>query len=91
LLGEPILSCHLVADFRWELIADGVSKAGWSWGYVSALDHEGRTIWVADAHRGDGKWLAMCHIAGLTNDHIRLEAVNRPKGCHHAAEKQRDY
>jgi hypothetical protein len=26
-----------------------------SWGYVSALDSEGRTIWIADAHRDDGK------------------------------------
>jgi hypothetical protein len=24
-------------------------------GYVSAIDSEGRTIWIADAHRGDGK------------------------------------
>jgi len=32
-----------------------LSKAGWSWGCVSALDSEGRTIWIADAHRGDGK------------------------------------
>jgi hypothetical protein len=24
-------------------------------GYVSALDTRGRTIWIADAHRGDGK------------------------------------
>jgi hypothetical protein len=24
-------------------------------GYVSALDRKGRTIWIADAHRGDGK------------------------------------
>ena len=24
-------------------------------GYVSALDSRGRTIWVADAHRDDGK------------------------------------
>ena len=30
------------------------SKAGWSWGWVSAVDCEGRTIWIADAHR-DGK------------------------------------
>jgi hypothetical protein len=32
-----------------------LSKAGWSWGYVSALDPKGRTIWIADAHRGDGQ------------------------------------
>jgi len=39
----------------WEIIADNLSKAGWSWGCVSALDREGRTIWIADAHGDDGK------------------------------------
>jgi hypothetical protein len=39
----------------WETIGDNLSKAGWSWGCVSALDSRGRTIWIADAHRGDGK------------------------------------
>jgi hypothetical protein len=39
----------------WETIADNLSKAGWSWGCVSAIDSKGRTIWIADAHRGDGK------------------------------------
>ena len=39
----------------WEIIADKLSKAGWSWGCVSAIDSNGRTIWIADAHRGDGK------------------------------------
>jgi hypothetical protein len=39
----------------WETIADNLSKAGWSWGRVSAIDHEGRTIWIVDAHRDDGK------------------------------------
>jgi hypothetical protein len=24
-------------------------------GYVSAVDSEARTIWIVDAHRGDGK------------------------------------
>ncbi|PYV72559.1 MAG: hypothetical protein DMG96_25795 [Acidobacteria bacterium] len=38
----------------WEIIADNLSKAGWSWGCVSAVDCEGRTIFVADTHRGDG-------------------------------------
>ena len=38
----------------WEIITDRLSEAGWSWGWVSALDLEGRTIWIADAHR-DGK------------------------------------
>jgi hypothetical protein len=39
----------------WEIIADNLSKAGWSWGCVSALDSNARTIWIADAHRRDGK------------------------------------
>ena len=39
----------------WKIIADNLSKAGWSWGCVSAIDWNGRTIWIADAHRGDGK------------------------------------
>jgi hypothetical protein len=39
----------------WEIIADNLSKGGWSWGCVSAIDYNGRTIWIADAHRDDGK------------------------------------
>jgi len=31
--------------------SDDLSKAGWSWGCVSAVDCDGRTIWVADAQR----------------------------------------
>ena len=38
-----------------EIIADNLSKAGWSWGCVESVDEHGRTIWIADAHRGDGK------------------------------------
>jgi hypothetical protein len=39
----------------WEIIADNLSKAGWSLGLVSALDCQGRAIWIVDAHRDDGK------------------------------------
>jgi hypothetical protein len=39
----------------WEIIADRLSKAGWSLGWVSAVDSQGRTIWIVDAHRDDGK------------------------------------
>src|SRR5262245_48978614 len=35
----------------WEIIAGNLTKAGWSWGCVSALDYKGRTIWIVDAHR----------------------------------------
>ena len=39
----------------WEIITDNLKKAGWSWGCVSALACEGRTIWIVDARRDDGK------------------------------------
>jgi hypothetical protein len=39
----------------WEIIAPNIKKRGWSLGYVSAIDSNGRTIWIADAHRGDVK------------------------------------
>jgi len=38
----------------WEIIADNLHDAGWSLNWVSALDCEGRTIWIVDAH-GYGK------------------------------------
>jgi hypothetical protein len=39
----------------WEIIADNLSKAGWRWGCVSSVDSNGQTIWIADAHRDNGK------------------------------------
>jgi hypothetical protein len=40
--------------YYWEIVADRLSKAGWSLGWVLAVDSEGRTIWIVDAH-GYGK------------------------------------
>ena len=39
----------------WEKIGDRLSASGWSWGCVSAMDSEGRTLWIVDAHRANGK------------------------------------
>jgi hypothetical protein len=39
----------------WEIIADKLSASGWSWDWVSAIDSNGRTIWIVDVHRDDGK------------------------------------
>jgi hypothetical protein len=44
----------LIRDY-WETIADNLSKAGWTWRSVAAVDSRGETIFIADAHRGDGK------------------------------------
>ena len=46
---------EVVCVKNWEVIADNLSKAGWSWGCVSAIDSAGRTIWITDAHRDNGQ------------------------------------
>jgi hypothetical protein len=38
----------------WEVVADNLSKAGFSWGCVSTINSSGQTIFVTDAHRDDG-------------------------------------
>jgi len=60
----------------WEIIADNLKKAGWSWGYVSAIDSQGRTIWIADAHRGDGKPFVV-HADEKLAAFLELESVIR--------------
>jgi hypothetical protein len=60
----------------WEIIADNLSKAGWSWGCVSAIDSNGRTIWITDAHRGDGKRFVVRADEKLTAS-TELEAAIR--------------
>jgi len=64
---------------NWEIIADNLSKAVWSCGCVSALDSNGRTIWIADAHRGDGKRFVVRGDGKLTALLELDSAVQRPK------------
>jgi hypothetical protein len=49
--GEPKAPPTVSAPKQWEVIADNLSKAGWTWGCVSAVDSSGRTVWIADTSR----------------------------------------
>jgi len=60
----------------WEIIADNLSKAGWSWGCVSAMDSRGRTIWITAARRDDGKRFVVRADEKLTA-FLEVEAVTR--------------
>jgi hypothetical protein len=60
----------------WEMIADNLSKAGWSYGCLSAVDREGRTICIADAHRDDGKRLVV-HADEKLTAFLQLESATR--------------
>ena len=59
-----------------EIIADNLSERGWSWGCVSAVDSNGRTIFVADAHRDDGKRFVV-HADEKLTAFLELEKVTR--------------
>ena len=64
----------------WEVVADNLKKAGWSLGYVSAVDREGRTMWIADAHRGDGKRFVV-HADEMLTAFLELEiAISKANG-----------
>jgi hypothetical protein len=63
----------------WEFIADNLSKADWSWGCVSAIDSNGRTIWITDAHRDDGKRFVV-DAEGKLTAFVDLESAIRPGG-----------
>jgi hypothetical protein len=63
-----------------ENIADNLSKDGWSWGCVSAIDSNERTFWIADAHRDDGKRFVVRADEKLTA-FVELESAIRAASC----------
>jgi hypothetical protein len=60
----------------WEIIADNLNKAGWSLGWVSAIDSKGRTIWITDAHRDDEKRIVV-HSDEIMTAFLELELATR--------------
>ena len=64
----------------WELIADKLSKAGWSWGCVSGVDSNGQTMFTVDAHRygkrfvvrADEKLTAFLELERVTCESLRF-------------------
>jgi len=45
-------------------------------GYVSAIDSHGRTIWIVDAHRGDGRRFVV-HADEKLTAFVELESAIR--------------
>ena len=63
----------------WEIIADNLSKRGWSWGCLAAVDLQGRTIWTVDTHSDDGKRFVVRAEEKLT---AFLERKSAIRVCH---------
>ena len=55
----------------WEIIADKLSAAGWSWGYCSAVTPAGWR-WIVDAHRAGRRYII--HSDELLDAFLELEA-----------------
>jgi hypothetical protein len=75
------------ARHYWEIIADNLSKAGWSLGRLSAIDSNGRTIWIVDAHRDNGKRFVVradeelttfLELARIISTHLLTKDVEHP-------------
>ncbi len=63
----------------WEIIADRLSKAGWSWGWVSAINSNWQTIFIVDAHRDDGRRFIV-HADEKLTAFLELESAIRGRG-----------
>src|SRR5207249_8375207 len=93
LICVPSAPCGLVPLLMFRRVScdlGNLSKAGWSWGYVSAIDSQGRTIWIADAHR-DEKLFVVHADERLTvvnwNRHSRTCRRNEEESVHHSTIK----
>ena len=75
--GRAVITFGLM-DMKeyWEIIAKNLSKAGWAWGFVRAINSDGQTIFVANAHRRDGKrFIVRAHK--LLTAFVELESAIR--------------
>jgi hypothetical protein len=63
----------------WEIIADHIGKAGWSWGCSSQIDSAGRVLFTADAHLDNGKRFIVSADEKLTA-FLELERVTHDDG-----------
>ena len=78
LRSKLVLRTFGLMDMReyWEIIAKNLSKAGWAWGFVRAINSDGQTIFVAEAHRRDGKrFIVRAHK--LLTAFVELESTIR--------------
>jgi hypothetical protein len=72
-----IVRLDCVANFMVKANHWTPKKAGWSWGCVSAIDREGRTIWIADAHGDDGRRFVV-RADEILSAFVELESAQNP-------------
>lgn len=60
----------------WEIIADGLSTSGWSWGMTTAHDAHAGKLFIVDAHMGDGRRFVV-RADELLSAFLELEQLTR--------------
>jgi hypothetical protein len=63
----------------WEIIADQLSRVGWTWGCSSQIDSTGRALFTADAHRDNARRFIVIADEKLTA-FLELENITRHDG-----------
>src|SRR5262245_16072458 len=77
-LGNTMLSRSQPSVKYWEIIADNLSKAGWSWACGFSSDSRGMNNMGCCAHRGDGKRLVV-HADEKLTAFVELAAATRER------------
>jgi hypothetical protein len=82
--GKPIVAAGLIGAGlppqqrpHWRIL--GFYRLTIFWGCVSAIDSNGRTVWIAGAHRDDGKRF-VAHADEKLTAFLELEAAIRASG-----------
>jgi hypothetical protein len=70
-MSDPSIAREVLRE-----VAGDLSKVDWNCGCVSGVDSRGGTIWIADAHRGDGERFVVREAEKLTAV-VELESVIR--------------
>jgi hypothetical protein len=64
----------------WEIIADKLSAAGWSWGMTTAIDAQAGKLFVVDSHRDDSHGRFIVRSDELLSAFLELEQATGRRG-----------
>jgi hypothetical protein len=64
----------------WEIIADNLSKTGWSWGCVAAVTREGEIIWGLPTRIAAMESVFVVHADEKLSAFVELEAARFVSG-----------
>ena len=61
---------------HWKIIAERLKSRGWSYGYHTAVNRRGERIYVASAHRDDGRRYIIFQSGEILTAFLELERLS---------------